>query len=46
VRVDEAEAMVVRDIFRWYAEDGISLYGLGQQLERLGIASPAGCPAW
>jgi len=46
VRIDEAEAMVVRDIFRWYAEDGMSLYGLGQQLERLGIASPAGCPAW
>ena len=46
VRVDEAEATVVRAIFRWYAEDGMSLYGLGQQLERLGIASPAGCPAW
>ena len=40
------KATVVRAIFRnWYAEDGMSLYGLGQQLE-LGIASPAGCPAW
>jgi site-specific DNA recombinase len=42
VRIDEAEAVVVRDIFRWYAEDGMSLYRLGQQLERLGMPRQPG----
>lgn len=36
IRIHEEEAAMVRQIFRWYAEEGASLYGLLKKL----IASP------
>jgi site-specific DNA recombinase len=45
VRIDEAEAAVVRDLFAWYIE-GATMIALSQRLARLGLASPTGCPAW
>jgi site-specific DNA recombinase len=46
VRVDEADAAVVREIFAWYAEENLSLMGMVRRLHRLGIASPAGRASW
>ena len=46
VRLDEAEAAVVRDIFAWYADEGLTIIALVQRLERLGIASPKGRRTW
>src|SRR3712207_7361643 len=42
VRLDEAEAAVVRDLFVWFADQGQPLYALQRRLDRLGIASPRG----
>jgi site-specific DNA recombinase len=46
VRIDEAQAAVVRDLFAWYADEGATIIALIQRLKRLGIASPRGCPTW
>jgi site-specific DNA recombinase len=46
VRLDEAEAAVVRDLFAWYADEGVTVMALVQRLGRLGIASPRGRPNW
>ncbi len=46
VRLDEAEAAVVRDLFAWYADEGVTVTALVQRLGRLGIASPRGRPNW
>ncbi|MBV9579332.1 MAG: recombinase family protein, partial [Chloroflexi bacterium] len=46
VRLDEAEAAIVRDLFTWFADEAASIYGLRQRLDRLGIASPRGERAW
>jgi site-specific DNA recombinase len=46
VRVDEAEAAVVRDIFAWYTDEGATLIAIAQRLQRLGILSPRGQPTW
>lgn len=42
VRIDEAQAAVVRDLFAWYADEGATIIALIQRLKRLGIASPRG----
>ena len=42
VRRDEAEAAVVAEMFAWYAEEGRSLYGLAQKLQRLEALLPTG----
>src|SRR5436190_15216882 len=46
VRLDEAEAAVVRDLFAWFADDGTAVFTLVQRLQRLGIASPRGHRTW
>ena len=46
VRLDEAEAAVVRDLFAWFADEGQPLYALQRRLDRLGIASPRGHRPW
>jgi site-specific DNA recombinase len=46
VRLDEAEAAVVRDLFAWFADQGQPLYALQRRLERIGIASPRGHRSW
>jgi site-specific DNA recombinase len=46
VRLDEAEAAVVRDVFAWFAEEGQPIYALQRRLKQLGIASPQGHQPW
>ena len=46
VRLEEAEAAVVRDLFAWYAEEGATILGLIQRLQQLGITSPKGHRTW
>jgi site-specific DNA recombinase len=46
VRLDQAEAAVVRDLFAWFADEGQPLYALQRRLDRLGIASPRGHRLW
>src|SRR4051812_7942407 len=46
VRLDEAEAAVVRDLFAWFADEGAAVFTLVQRLHRLGIASPRGHRTW
>jgi site-specific DNA recombinase len=46
VRLDEAEAAVVRDLFTWFADEGAPIYRLQQRLNRLGIVSPRGHRTW
>ena len=45
VRLDEAEAAVVRDLFAWFTE-GATIVALTQRLHRLGIVSPRGHRTW
>ena len=46
VRLDEAEAAVVRDLFAWFVDEGASVCELARRLRRLGIASPSGLSTW
>ena len=46
VRLDEAEAAVVRDLFAWFVDEGASVCELARRLRRLGIASPRGLSTW
>src|SRR5687767_10627409 len=46
VRVEEAEAAVVRDLFAWFADEGATIHAMRQRLARLGITSPRGHPTW
>jgi site-specific DNA recombinase len=46
VRLDEAEAAVVRDLFAWFADEGVAVTVLVQRLDRLGISSPRGQRNW
>ena len=46
VRLDEAEASVVRELFAWFADEGASVCELARRLHRLGIASPFGLESW
>jgi DNA invertase Pin-like site-specific DNA recombinase len=46
VRLDEAEAAVVRNLFVWFADEGQSIYALKRRLDQLGIASPRGHRPW
>jgi len=45
VRLNAAQAAVVRDIFAWYV-DGTTIIGLVRRLTQLGIPSPLGHPSW
>jgi site-specific DNA recombinase len=46
VRLDEAEAALVRDLFAWYGDEGATLLGLRKRLLQLGITSPQGRRTW
>jgi site-specific DNA recombinase len=45
-RLDEAEAAIVRDIFAWYADEGVTIRRLIRRLQQLGISSPTGQQTW
>jgi len=46
VRVSEAQAAVVRQVFAWYLEEGTSLSSIVNRLFEHGVASPTGKPRW
>ena len=46
VRLDDAEAAVVHDLFAWFADEGASVCELARRLHHLGIASPLGLKSW
>jgi len=46
VRVEEAEAAVVRELFAQYLEPGGSLAGLAKHLYALGVPTPTGKRCW
>jgi site-specific DNA recombinase len=46
VRVSEAQAAIVRQLFAWYLEDGGSLSSIVNRLFEHGVASPTGKPRW
>ena len=46
VRLDEAEAVVVRELFAWFADEGTSVCELARRLHHRGIASPFGLRSW
>lgn len=46
VTVDEAQAEVVRQIFQWYTEDGLTLYRVAQRLTDQRIPTPTGNAIW
>src|SRR4051794_21122862 len=46
VRLNEAEAAVVRDLFAWYGDEDATLLGLRKRLQQLGIASSQGHRTW
>lgn len=44
--IEEREAGIVKDIFRWFISEDISLTGLAHKLEELGIPAPGGQKKW
>ncbi|MCC7362538.1 MAG: recombinase family protein, partial [Anaerolineales bacterium] len=46
VRVEQAEAAVVKEMFAWYAQDATSLFGLAKHLQAQGHPSPHGKAYW
>jgi site-specific DNA recombinase len=46
LRIDDAAAAVVRQIFTWYIEDGLTLYRVAERLIGQGIPTPSGRPFW
>ena len=46
VRLDEAKAAVVAEIFAIYLEEGASLFGVSRHLESRGILAPRGGKVW
>jgi site-specific DNA recombinase len=46
VRVEAAEAAVVRRIFQWYVEESLTLYAIARRLTREGTPAPTGRPYW
>jgi site-specific DNA recombinase len=46
VRLDEAQAAAVREVFHAYAEEGSSLKSLVRHLNDLGVPTPSGKGAW
>jgi site-specific DNA recombinase len=46
LRVDDDAARVVCQIFTWYIEEGLTLYGIAQRLIARGIPTPTGRPFW
>src|ERR687897_2484152 len=46
VRLDEAKAAVVAEIFAAYLEPGESLFGVSRHLREMGVPAPRGGKAW
>jgi site-specific DNA recombinase len=46
VRLDEAKAAVVSEIFAAYLEPGASLFGVSRHLRDMGVPAPRGGKAW
>lgn len=44
--LEDREAGIVRDIFRWFISEDISLTALAYRLEKLGIPTPGGQKRW
>ena len=46
VRVEEAEAAIVREMFAWYAEEAHSFCSLARRLQQHGIRTATGLARW
>jgi site-specific DNA recombinase len=46
IRLDEADAAIVAEIYAWYLQEGTTLYGLVRRLEARNIPSPFGRKVW
>ena len=46
VQIEDGAAQVVRMIFTWSIEDGLTLYRIAQRLIAEGIPTPSGRPYW
>lgn len=46
VRLDEAEAAIVAQMFDWYLEPGATLYRVAKRLTDLGLPTSSGKPRW
>jgi site-specific DNA recombinase len=46
LRIEEPEAQGVRQMFTWYAEEGLSIYGIAARLMQLRIPAPHGGQRW
>ena len=46
VRLDEAEAATVAQMFDWYLEPGATLYRIAKRLSDLNLPTPTGKPRW
>src|SRR5262245_32458565 len=46
VRVDEAGAAIVRQIYAWYLEEGLTLYAIAQRLSARPVPTPTGRALW
>ena len=46
LEVDEAQAAVVRDMFRWLLEEGLSCRGIARRLTELGVQTSRGKVRW
>lgn len=46
VRIDEAEAALIREIFEYYAAEGHTLFSLTKRLSTLGVPTPRGNRRW
>jgi site-specific DNA recombinase len=46
VHVEEAEAVWVREMYGWYAQEGRSLLGLAKHLQELQVPTPSGKTRW
>src|SRR5881396_1879348 len=44
--VDEAQAAVVREVFRWYTEEGLSINGIRCRLTERAVATRSGKSRW
>jgi site-specific DNA recombinase len=46
VSLDEAKAAVVAEIFAYYLQPGMSLFGVSRHLRQMGVPAPRGGKAW
>jgi len=46
IRINEAQASHLREMFSWYSQADHTLYGLAEHLKKLGVLSPSGRTYW